>query len=148
MKIMIIKEFEKRPTLANNYTFLVTTLISGIPEGFVGTVYSDGKGKVLGETFHNPYVCNHRKISQPSKEISQLSLDYFVAEEFRLSGGKLPRLGVRRARKIIREFEDKEGYFEFVYGNHLGKNGIYTTGFEKGDLFLFPELLHETLSIR
>ena len=138
--------FLKRPSIIENYDFLITTLISGVNEGFVGSLHSDGNGRILCETLHIPKVCLHPELSRSVKP-SNKNLDFFVADEWSFRRGKIPRLGLRRAKGLIKEFSDKKGYFEFSYGSHLGKVGVYSIGLEDGELFRFPDLLHESILV-
>jgi hypothetical protein len=125
----------------DKYKFLLTTQITTPGDGFVGSVYSNGEGKIIGETMHSLGVCNHRDLSQSS--LPKLSnLDSFVGEEFTLMAGNIPHLGVESAREIIQTFGAHKGYFEFVYGAQNSKVGLYTTGYESGINFRFPEDQH------
>ena len=126
----------------DKYRFLITTQIINPGDGFVGSVYSDGKGKVFGETLHYPGICNHQKLSQSSPIATRENLDHFIAEEFSFEGGRLSHLGISNAKELIETFSPHKGYFEFVCGAQKGKRGIYTVGYENNKLFEFPEDLH------
>jgi hypothetical protein len=127
----------------DQYRFLLTTQITNPGAGFVGSVYSDGMGKVFGETLHHPGICNHQKLSQSSLPTSK-NLDHFVAEGFSFEGGHLPHLGLGNAKELIATYSPHKGYFEFVCGLQKGKWGIYTVGYENSRLFDFPDDLHKS----
>ncbi len=126
-----------------DYSYLVTSQVTSTSNGFVGTVFSDGKGSMVCETLHVPGVSNHRALSQPSEDISD-EVDYFTVEDFSLlsAGGKFLRY--KDIRSIMRLYERLEGEFEFVKGVQAGKVGMYTMGYEKTP---FQTSLHERLSL-
>jgi hypothetical protein len=129
-----------------NYSFLVTSQIINDGNGFVGSIYSNAKGKIFCETLHLPRVCNHRELSQPKKDISQF-VDFFATENFEPEAVSGKFLDSSHIHEIVSEFADKKGYFEFINGLHLGKQGIFVTGFEDASIFCYPELLQEHISL-
>ena len=124
-----------------DYSYLITSQITNPGDGFVGNVLSDGHGRLICETLHRPGVCNQRELSQPKESSEDMSryLDMFGADEFSIESTERSFVSLNVARDIIRLYGDKTGYFEFVKGAHLGRNGIYTIGFEDSRFFLFPE---------
>ncbi len=130
-----------------DYNFLLTSQIFNHGNGFVGSIYSNGKGKLIGETLHTKNVCSHRALSQGS-ETCKDTLTEFAFEDFKLrkvSGSQLKR---EILRQIANNYLHLKGYFEFVYGNHLNNIEIITTGFESLSNFPFPESAHELMSLR
>ena len=130
-----------------NYNFLLTSQIFNHGTGFVGSVYSNGEGKLIGETLHIPNVCSHRALSQGS-ETCKNTLTEFAFEDFdlrKISGNYLKR---EILRQIANNYLHLKGYFEFVYGNHLNNIEVITTGFESLSNFPFPEKFHELMSLR
>jgi hypothetical protein len=127
-----------------NYSYLITTLISNHGSGFVGSVHSNGKGKLICETLHSPGVCNQRELSQPTKDqtpfINELFIDETDGEIWAVSNVWLSKKDIL---DIKNAYMHHVGYFEFVKGSQYGKIGLYTTGHEEGGLFNFHEELHE-----
>ncbi len=112
----------------SGFTFLITTQISPIREGFIGTAISDGKGNLFCETVHDPNVSNHRSLSQ-GKFLGEFH-DFFVAEDGEViaAGGKFLRR--RNFRELIEMFAFRKGEFEFTCGEMSGEVGIFVTGYE------------------
>ena len=139
-----IRDIEKWISLNDDnlkhYSFLITTQIFNPGDGFVGTVISDGSGRMIIETLHKPDVCNQRELSQP-KDIIAPYLDHATIDgsDVAIDKGFLRRADIKR---IFDTYFEKKGYFEFVYGRQLGKDAIYTTGHECGGLFSFPSEIH------
>lgn len=131
------------------YTYLLTSQISNPDRGFVGTVFSDGKGKILCETLHKKGVCNHRALSGGSVAHGE-NIDFFTIENFELAAAKGRFLHYADILDITRHYDLLEGYFEFVRGVQNGKRGTYTTGIGTKEfsqkLFDFPEELHKALT--
>ncbi len=123
------------------YKFLVTSQISNPNNGFVGNCVSNGKGRLFIETMHRPGVCNQRELSKPKKVFGEW-LDFAAVEAFSLEsiGGKF--LTREDVHDIVQVYGGKKGFFEFVKGVHLGKEGYFTIGCEKGRFFCFPEEMH------
>ncbi|GEM_PF-1095701 len=125
----------------SKYYYLITSQIVNNGHAIIGSVFSDGKGKLFCETLHLPAGSSHRLLSQPKTDISK-NLDHFTADNFELETAKAKFLSLGDIRQIINEYSDKKGYFEFVKGSHLGKTEIVTTGFEDSLLFVFPTAIH------
>ena len=126
-----------------HYDYLVTTQIVNPGNGFVGTLFSDGNGRVLCETLHKDGVCNQRELSQGSG-IDASNSDFFVAEDFEIAGLNGRFLNRGDVNTLMKQYSHRKGYFEFVNGMHLGLKGIFTTGFSKKD---YPQALHECLML-
>lgn len=123
-----------------HYSFLITTQIYNPGDGFVGNVITDGDGRMLVKTMHKPGICDQRELSQSKENITPW-LDHASIDGFDVA----VRRGLLRRADIVRIFETyrpHRGYFEFIYGRQLEKNGIYTTGRERGEMFSFPTELH------
>jgi hypothetical protein len=129
--------------VVSEYNFLLTTQIDNPGDGFVGSVYSDGRRKIVCETLHSEGVYNHQELSQ-SGAASLKTLDWFVVDNF-FEGGSIPRLKRGNARKITEMYGGLRGYFEFIAGVQRGKWGIYTIGYERG--FNILERHHSDLFI-
>ncbi len=125
-----------------SYAYLVTTQISNGGNGFVGNVFSDGVGNLICETLHKPGVSNSRELSQP-KESFSVYLDFFITREFEIKSHQKKWLDRALIQQILSLYESRSGYFEFVYGTHLGKTGFFTTGFVPLSKVAFPTRLWE-----
>jgi len=125
----------------SNYQFLVTSQICNTNNGFVGNCISDGKGKLFIETLHKPGVCNQREFSKPKEDIGEW-LDFAVVQDFSLESASGKFLTREDVKRLVDVYGEKKGFFEFVKGVHLGKNGYYSVGCEKGSFFCFPEEMH------
>ncbi|MGV8151196.1 MAG: hypothetical protein ACP5NV_05705 [Candidatus Woesearchaeota archaeon] len=137
----IDKWIEKNHKNISSYEYLVTTQIQGLQEGFIGTVLSNGKGKMIIETIHEPYICNHRILSQEpfdSAKVSQLIIDN-TDDSYSINDAKLSK---ETSQILIKMFETQHGYFEIIKGIQKNKTGIYVTGYETTGFFEFPENLH------
>ncbi len=121
-----------------DYSYLITSQVTNHRDGFVGTVFSDGNGKIFCETLHKPNVCNHRELSRP-KENTGKYLDYVIFEEGQLCSSGLTYLTPEMINEIADMYIHQKGYFEFVNGVHLGRKSLITTGFEMLD---FPHEIH------
>lgn len=126
-----------------DYSYLVTTQIDNHGPGFVGNVFSDGKGSLFCETLHRPGISNQRELSQPKEDIGRY-LDHFVAEEFTLRNADGRYLTRENIEEIMNLYAHRKGYFEFVKGIQHGRIGTYTIGFE--DL-RYPKELSEALTL-
>lgn len=124
--------------------FLVTSQVDNPGNGFVGSVFSDGKGKLLCETLHKQGVSNHRVLSQ-SKEKIQPFLDLVATHEGELFFQQNGFLDAQKTRRLLKTFLPLEGYFEFVFGKHLGKETMVCTGYMPLQKARFPEKLWENL---
>jgi len=133
---------EKNRLHGLDYSYLITTQITNPSFGFVGSVFSNAKGDLVCETFHRKGVSNHRKLSQSSENISS-ELDFFVVHDFELVSQRARFLSYDQTRSIVREFSHLDGYFEFTYGEQLGKSGIFATGFLPSSSSHFPPQLWE-----
>jgi hypothetical protein len=130
-----------------DFSYLITSMIDVKDRGCLGSVYTDGKGNMIGETAHIG-ESNHRKLSQSDKvnaeNSCQFTVDAFVLSTMRGSMLKDPTLF-----QIMDVYADKEGFFEFVHGEQAGKWGIYTTGFERGPFpYELKEVIEQDLSRR
>ncbi len=123
------------------YDYLMTTQIINSGNGFVGNAISDGRGRMFVETLHTPGVCNHRDLTQPQKKDDGY-FEFFSVENFELASIGRGLLSGEQLRRIIETYSDREGFFEFNYGEHLGNLGAYTVGFQKEGIFSFPSDLH------
>ncbi len=122
-----------------DYSYLITTLISSCSGGYVGTIMSDGKGKLFCETYHEPGVSNHRVLSQSKTDESKLSyFCRFFSQDFELASLSGQGLNESEINYLLKTFSFEKGYFEFVRGMHLNKPGVYVTGFESNKLFNVP----------
>jgi len=134
----------------NKFNYLITTQISNSGDGFVGSVFSDGNGRMLCETLHVPGICNHRDLSQPSnvydqKYFSSLFIDisnFNVGESGDIWATDRDWLSRDNVVELMRLFMDRKGYFEIVKGIQNGHAGIYTTGHETCSIFSFPHMSH------
>ena len=138
------KWIAKNKNVLTNYNYLITTQIDNPGNGYVGSAYSDGNGRLFCETLHYPGISNQRELTQPTKDydgyLSQLFIDLADSNEiWALSTDWLLRNDVE---KIIKTFINHKGYFEFVIGVQHGKLDIYIIGQESGPLFSFPSALH------
>ncbi|MFH1977744.1 MAG: hypothetical protein ABIJ92_00260 [Candidatus Aenigmatarchaeota archaeon] len=142
-KIGEVQEWiEKNKKDLRKYKYLITTQITNPGNGFVGSVFSDGDGKMLCETLHKPGVSNHRELSQPDQDISN-HLDFFLADNFDLISTAKGLISSGIIKRIIEKFGHRKGYYEIVKGLQAGKNDIYTTGF---DLRMdFPQTLYDAI---
>lgn len=129
------------------YNYLVTTQVENHGRGYVGSVFSDGKGNMLCETMHKPGVSNQRELSQPKEDISRF-LDGFTLNDYDLKTWRGKMLTKADINEISKEFSGLEGYFEFVYGKQAGKVGIVTTGFESYAWpLIFPQNVIDALNM-
>lgn len=133
---------EKKQQRALDFSYLITTQITNPGFGFVGSVFSNGKGDLVCETFHRKGVSNHRKLSQSSENISS-ELDFFVVHDFELVSQRTHFLSYDQIQSIARTFSHLDGYFEFTYGEQLGERGIFSTGFMPSSSTHFPLQLWE-----
>jgi hypothetical protein len=129
----------------HGYNYLITSQISNPGDGFVGSVYSNGRGKMYCETLHDPNVCNQRELTQPSKTyeglINELYIDAtHINETWSVYGKFLSRRDVLDLKDM---YINRSGYFEFVKGVQHGDLGIFTVGYETGGIFTFPEEIHK-----
>ncbi len=127
----------------DKYYYLITSQITNPGDGFVGSVYSDGKGKIFCETLHQEGICNHRILSHGKCDSTEVSS--FYVENFELLSREGKFLAFENIKDIFSVYWDKKGYFEFVNGIQSGRRGIYTTGFEElRGMFDFPEEICES----
>ena len=111
-----------------SYDFLITSMVVSSSSGYVGSVFSDGLGKLMIETYHEPDVSNHRVLSQSSSK--KKYLDFYVFDNFELiSAGGSNLISISDLNKLKNIYFNHKGYFEFVKGDHQGINEIVTTGF-------------------
>jgi len=126
------------------YSFLVTSQITNPGDGFVGSVFSDGKGRLFGESLHKPGICNQRELSQPKEDLTKFS-DEFLIEDFELMSKKGIFLVYSDIQRLEELYSHRKGYFEFVKGEQHGKKGIFTVGFEPfNGLIRYPLELHQS----
>jgi len=131
-----------------NYDYLITSQIDNPGDGFVGTVFSDGRGSLVCETLHTPTVSIHRELSQPKKEFPEGALNklYMECDEINdiwsVMGKHLTRRDILEIQEL---YMPRRGYFEFVQGVQVGgKRGMYTTGYESRGAFDIKDLWHKT----
>jgi hypothetical protein len=131
----------------DNYNYLITTQIENPGKGFVGSAFSNGRGKMWCETLHTQGVCNQRDLSQPNQQwenfASVINELYIDREDdlfsWSVSGNHLTKKDVEKLQEL---YLHREGYFEFVKGMQAGREGIYTVGYEFGRLFELPDNVH------
>jgi len=134
----------------DEYSYVMTSQIINPrgERGFIGSVFSDGFGNMIGESYHRPGVFDQRELSRPGEDFDLNYLNRFSVANFELLGvhagseGNL-FLGERDFSELIETYSPLKGYFEFIRGSQDGKIGIYTTGFKDNGLFKFPRELHE-----
>lgn len=134
--------FINNEQVIEKYSYLISTMIKNHGSGFVGEGFSDGNGRMIFETYHEPGNSNQWKLSRPDTDIEKFR-DYFSTDEFRhltLHKGLLSNSDIERIKLI---YGNKKGYFEFIYGEQAGKVGIYTIGYETTGVFQFPDNMHE-----
>jgi hypothetical protein len=112
-----------------DHSYLITTQVENHGRGFVGSVFSDGKGMLLCETLHSPNVANQRELSQPKKDTSK-HIDGFTLEDHELTTWRGRKLALADINTISTQYAGLEGYFEFVYGMQSGRIELVTTGYE------------------
>jgi len=129
-----------------DYNYLLTTQITNPGDGFVGSVVSDGKGKLVCETLHTPDVCNHRVLSQHTIKFSEGSINELYLESdgandaWSVVGKHLTRRDILDVQEL---YMHRSGYFEFVRGVQAGSKGIYTIGYESQGAFDLQDLWHK-----
>ncbi|MBT3304030.1 hypothetical protein HN592_01615 [Candidatus Woesearchaeota archaeon] len=134
----VVESLASLPVLA--YSYLITTQISNPKKGFIGSVISDGKGKLYCETYHEPGICSHRVLSQSKIDENKSSFfGRFSTVNFDLFNLEGSVLSSANVRTILNNYSGMKGYFEFVYGVHLGNWELCTTGFENLGFITFPE---------
>ena len=145
-------------SLVKKYDYLINTQITNPKDtnpkyGFIGSVFSDGKGNIFGETYHEPGVYNQRLLSRPKKDLSDY-LNIFCTGNFKpeiiLNGKERIFHDKTSLKEIIDLYGDLRGYFEFMKGVQNNKIGIYTIGFAQEASYYFPKDLfdHYCLNIR
>jgi hypothetical protein len=130
-------------TILKEYSYLITTQVCNYGTGFVGTLYSNGKGDLLIETYHKPKVSNQREISQPKEDIEKYR-ETSIVSNFEILSKQKNFLQRTDLEKLIDIYGLKKGYFDFVKGTQANKTGIYTLDHHSLD---FPAALHLELSI-
>ena len=131
----------------DEYNYLITTQIENPGRGFVGSVFSNGKGKLWCETLHTSGVCNQRDLSQPNQQwenFESVTNELYIDHEdglfsWAVSGNQLTKKDIEKIQEL---YLHREGYFEFVKGVQAGREGIYTVGYEFGRLFELPDNVH------
>jgi hypothetical protein len=130
-----------------NYDYLITSQIKNPGDGFVGSVVSDGKGRLVCETLHTPTICNHRELSQNTKEFPEGSFNELyletdgVHELWSVVGKHLTRRDILEIQEL---YMHRNGYFEFVKGVQAGSKGMYTIGYESQGAFDLQDLWHKS----
>lgn len=135
------------------YNYLITTQISNSvqtnpQQGFVGVVFSDGRGKIYGETYHKPGVYNQRELTRPKKDFDTKYAVQFSTEDFSPLAikSRIPNLLTNKILgRLILLYGNKRGYFEFVSGVQCKKRDIYTIGFIPSILANFPDSVYNLL---
>jgi hypothetical protein len=140
----VVQWIDKERNNIKNYNYLITTQITNPGNGFVGSVYSDGNGKLWCETLHYPGVCNQRELSQPTRSYNGFLNELFIEENetneiWAVSTNWLNRQDIMDIKNI---YIHREGYFEFVKGRQHNQTGIYTIGHERGGIFSFNKDIH------
>ena len=120
------------------YEFLITTMvINDYHGGMLGSVFSDGEGKLVCEVLKKKGLSNHRALSQLNDKELYVYRGFFSCDEFKVIASE----GTLTYNEIIyikEHFLSKKGYFEFIIGTHLSIQGIYVTGYEPLASFKFP----------
>jgi hypothetical protein len=127
----------------DKYNYLLTSQIGALPDGFVGSLFSDGKGKIFCETYHEPNNINQQKVSQGN--LNPEWLDHFTVTDFELETWQGNFLSADDINKLVRLYSNKKGYYEFIKGNQLGEKAIFTIGYSP--LGYYPQQLHDIFSI-
>lgn len=136
--------------IKENYSFLITTKICPLNNGFVGSIFSDGCGNIFCETLHVPNNCNHRLLSQFKREGIQKYLNQFSVENYEIASLKCNNqcfILKPEIEDLIKLFGNKKGYFEFVKGIHCGEKGIFVTGFSNEPVFNFPHEVNHLIQL-
>lgn len=151
----VMNWFDKNREDISKYQYLITSQISSSnmnnpKNGFVGTIFSDGKGRLFGETYHKPGIYNHRDLTRPKEDLSEY-LIIFNTEDFELVSINPAKKGFLLTRaminKLISLYGSHKGYFEFVCGSQCGVVDVYTTGYVPIQDSDFPDDLHLNLSL-
>lgn len=140
----VLKWITDNKNQISQFRYLMTTQICNPGTGFVGAVFSDGKGNIYCETLHIPEIKDSQNLSQPKRDFDKY-LMHFSTEHFEpvmIDGCFLDRTKIM---KIINAYAHHTGYFEFVYGVQSGKHGLYTTGYEIGEFFTFPHEFYKSI---
>ena len=107
------------------------------------------KEKIFCETLHTPNICHHRELSQSVDENSGKYLNNFItnnSELLSVNSNNGIFLTPDSVKLIMKNYGDKKGYFEFVNGEQLGKQKVYTTGYEPfSKIASFPEQIHNMI---
>jgi len=127
-----IQEFMNSIEEPEQYYILITEMVQGTEDGYVGTaIHKDGK--LLLEFYKEPYCIEIRNISSGAGEAKKLKVGY-------IKDGKMIRppkdIPVEDVKEIYNFLQGKTGYFEFIKGNKCGVHGIYFMEFQDDPAFI------------
>ena len=144
----IVNWLTKNQEKLGMYSYLLTSQVIAHPKGYVGTIESDGRGNIFAEVLQKQGVSNHQKLSQANGKYTK-DIGNIAIEDFELSAiSPNLRFDRRMIRDIIDNYSLEKGIFEVVYGEHLGRLSIVTTGLGSFWYDKVPEIIKTYESIR
>jgi hypothetical protein len=127
-----VKEFMDSIPQPHQYFILITEMVEGTEDGYVGTAINKD-GKLLLEFYKRPYWTDIRAISSGSGEAQYITVAYVKNG----AGVKKPKdVPLEDVQEIYNHLQGKTGYFEFIKGNKSGVPGIYFMEFQDEPAFL------------
>lgn len=127
-----VKEFMDSIPQPHQYFILITEMVQGTEDGYVGTAINKD-GKLLLEFYKRQNWTDIRAVSSGAGEAEFLRLAYVREGKIIRKPVDIPESDLL---EIYNHLQGKTGYFEFIKGNKSGVPGIYFMEFQDEPAFL------------
>jgi hypothetical protein len=127
-----IKQFMSNVQNPQDYNFIITEMVVGIPDSYTGIIVSDGKGNAVIEFYVREKWVDPRTLSSGWSERKYHDLTVIKDSEIKRLSDKVPADDVNY---IFSKVKETEGYFEFIKGIKNDVRGIYFMEFQNDPAF-------------